>query len=759
MKILLAYFRLHSVRTAALLYFLLAGALTQVPLFNYVGYEFSAVMTIPAAFISGLLTIGFIRIHVHQAISRRKFITVIVHYFIVNGVLLSIPLAVMSANAFAVKNCSFAQGLAYYALLPLCSMIFAVSLALPLGILFRRARTIFIVLIIAILLQIVVITYTEPQLFAYNFVLGYFPGITYDETLNDLSSLVLYREFTLIASLLCVIIFFLAVKMIWSDYKLYENVQSFRVRKGDRILYGSAFICLCLLGYGHLERSRLGFQFSASDIQSGLGGMATTTHFVLYYPKGEMSEHDVQFLKAEAEYQYAVDVFRMKESLGRGEKVSVYLYPTGEAKRRYIGTATTNIAKPWRKEIHLTLDSFEDTFRHELVHVLAANVGLPVIGASDRMGLNEGFATAVDWNWPEFSPHEYAAAMQHEKLLGDPAALFTYTGFAVQQGSYVYIVAASFTQYLIDRFGVNRFKEVFPAGHFVEVYGVPLDVLIDDWEGFLRTVNASALPGETVRTLFAQQSIFRKTCARVTAERNSNAVQAIRVKNFAKAESEFSASFDDAQTAFALRGLFQSLIGQKKFHDVVSDYDALDAHSMLRFNPGVLLLLGDALWFLGDVPRALQVYRRVEGMNYSDAFSEAAALRCMIVKEPRLNAELRDYFYGNAADSSRAQLLEGLSRFNDSRAVAEYLHASELFRAKRYHEAGAAFHAVSILLTDNVLSFRCLMNGAEASYRAGEFERAKSMFWEAQNFTQYPTAIQQIGGWIERCDWMSSEMD
>ena len=66
------------------------------------------------------------------------------------------------------------------------------------------------------------------------------------------------------------------------------------------------------------------------------------------------------------------------------------------------------------------------------------------------------------------------------------------------------------------------------------------------------------------------------------------------------------------------------------------------------YNPGVLLLLGDALWFLGDVPRALQVYRHIEGMNYSGAFSEAAALRCMIVKEPRLNAGLRDYFYGAA---------------------------------------------------------------------------------------------------------------
>ena len=105
------------------------------------------------------------------------------------------------------------------------------------------------------------------------------------------------------------------------------------------------------------------------------------------------------------------------------------------------------------------------------------------------------------------------------------------------------------------------------------------------------------------------------------------------------------------------------------------------------------------------------------------------------------------------------KLLKSLRGFNDSRVVAEYLQASEFVRAKRYHEAGAAFHAVSKHLTDDVLSLRALMNGAEASYRAGEFEQAKGMFWEAQNFTQAPTVIQQIGGWIERCDWMSSEMD
>src|SRR5450759_1130813 len=182
MRNLLAYFRLRAVQTAALVYFLIAGGLTQVPLLNYVGYEFSAAMTIPAAFISGLLTVGFIRRHIHQPISRRMYLLVLAHYGIVNFVLLLIPLVVMSANALVVKNCSFTRGLMYYGLLPVITMIFSISLAAAAGTLFRHARLIVVFIILGILSHILVLTYTEPQLFAYNFVLGFFPGITYDET-------------------------------------------------------------------------------------------------------------------------------------------------------------------------------------------------------------------------------------------------------------------------------------------------------------------------------------------------------------------------------------------------------------------------------------------------------------------------------------------------------------------------------------------------------------------------------------------------
>ncbi len=758
MKILLAYYRLPSVRSAALIYFLIAGALTRVPLFDYLGYEFSAVMTIPAALISGLLTISFITVHMFQPLSRRKFLLVITHYGIVNATLLLVPLAVMSLNAFAVKNCSYTRGLVYFGLLPVCTMVFSVSLALAVAVLFKRAKLIFIMLVIAILSDIIFITYTQPQLFSYNFILGYFPGITYDETLNSVSSLLLFREFTLIASLFCLCVFFLCIRMVWPDYKFHENVVNFRVRKGDTALYASAVLCAALLVYGHLNGDVLGFRFSASEIQQALGGRAASGHFEFYFSNESLPANDVRFLKAEAEYEYGVVVSRMKESLVRGDKISVYLYPSGESKRHFIGTSTTNIAKPWRREIHLTLDSFDDTFRHELVHVLASGIGVPVIRASDRLALNEGLATAIDWSG-KFSPHEYAAALQRENLLGDPAALFTYSGFAAQPGSYAYIVAGSFCRYLIDRFGIQNFKQVFPMAHFVGIYGRSLDELAGEWEQFLKTVDGSAISSETVRTLFAQQSIFRKTCARVTADRNSRAVQAIRVKNYEAAEDEFLASFEDARTAFALRGLFQSLIGQKKYGEIVKTYNDLDERSMLRYNPGVLFLLGDALWLEGRSLEALEVFRRVEEMNYSDGFSEGAGLRRMIVREPRLNASLREYYYGNVSDSARGEILRRLVPFPESQSVVRYLQANESARKGAYHEAGLAYRNAMSGMADDVLLLGCSVNAAHAFYRAGEFEESKGVMWRAQNLTHFPTRLKQIEEWIDRCDIVAAEID
>lgn len=89
-SVLLAYFKTPRIQIAALLYFLIAGALTQIPLFNYLGYEFSALMTVPTAFISGIVTLQFIREHRTKPLTRRTWLFVLGDYLTVNGLLLLI---------------------------------------------------------------------------------------------------------------------------------------------------------------------------------------------------------------------------------------------------------------------------------------------------------------------------------------------------------------------------------------------------------------------------------------------------------------------------------------------------------------------------------------------------------------------------------------------------------------------------------------------------------------------------------------------
>jgi tetratricopeptide (TPR) repeat protein len=758
MRILRSYVRLHVVQNAAMLYFLIAGLLTQVPLFNYLGFEFSALMTIPAALISGMLTISFLNDHLTKPLTRRTWLFVTFDYLKVNVLLLLVPLFVMSVNAIAAKNCSFVQGLEYYFLLPVCAMIFSVALAMVIRLFFRHARIIYSLVVIVILLQIVVITYFKPQLFAYNFILGYFPGFTYDETLANISTLVLFREFTLIASLLLFVIFFFCLGQYSKRQSLRENLRQFHLLKGDSVLIPAAFVCAALLAVGHFTRETMNIEFSAGEIQHQLGGKAISEHFIFYLPPEKLSPQQVRVMKAEAEFAFRVVSTRLQEILPLGEKISVYLYPNEETKRRLIGTANTEITKPWLREIHLSLASFHDTFRHELVHALAANFGLPVIDASDKMGLNEGLAMAIDWQWGNHSLHEYAAALLREHDLERVENLFSTTGFMTQQSAFAYVVAGSFCRFLIDRFGIERFKRVFPTGSFVTVYGEPIDVLISEWKEFLRSVDDSTLPRETVETLFVQPSIFHKVCARVTATRNARAVQAVKVKNYSLAENEFSASYNEAPTAFALRGLFQSLLAQRKPKRVIEMFSQLPGSSMLTFNPAIVLLLGDALWMEGQPLAALQCYRKIESMNISGQYSETAALRRMIVEQPQLNQSLQFFYYGQLGDSTRRAMLIQLQQQNSTRDIANYLMAKELAKTKHFSDAAKLWTDDIIGFDDPVLRFASAMHAGETYYQGGAFEEAKSMFWQAKNYAASSFVQQEIDERIDECSFVEERI-
>lgn len=773
MSILVAYSTRTRVHIAALLYFMTAGVLTQVPLFNYLGYEFSALMTIPTAFISGILTIQFLREHRTKPLTRRTWLYVIGDYLLVNLLLLLVPLAVISLNALVVKNCSYVTGLTYYLLLPVVTMVFSVALALVVGTVVRRATIIFSLLVLAILLHIIVITYFQPQLFAYNLILGFFPGITYDETLSDITILIVYREFTLIAALMFFIVFTILVARWGSRKTVSDNITEIKEHfPRDKKLLGYAAVCFVIVFAGHLFRADMGFEFSTSHIQKELGRRSESDHLIFYYSDRDYSIQEVQRIKAEAEYHYrhVANILLPKKldakhpDLSGWKKIELYIYPSGEIKRRFIGTLNTNIAKPWKREIHLTKDTFESSFRHELVHILAAEFGFPIINASTRMALNEGLAVAVDWQEGLFSPHQYAAALLRDNMLNNVPALFSLSGFALQSSSYAYLVSGSFSKYLIDRFGMYRYKWAFANGNFVIAFGENLESLLAEWKAYLKSVDTSDLPSETVRALFFQQSIFYRTCPREVTEKNKRAVQAIRVKNYSVAEEQFSSSYNNAPTAYALRGIMQSLIAQQKYNEAVARFTELPENSVLRLNPSLLLFVADAYLLQEEREAALQLYQKIGAMNYTESFIEAAMVRKRLIIDGIEGEAIRTIYYEGVEDSVKLLFLQNKllqkseGSFGKESPSLHYLLAAVKERTGESFSAAMLYQTVLDSETGNDMKYFAAVRAANILYWKNEWERAKSLYWYAKNFAPTETMRDYLDERIELCDALSIEL-
>lgn len=756
-SVLGTYFKTTRVQIAALLYFLITGALTQVPLFNYLGYEFSAVMTIPTALISGMLTLLFVREHRAKPLTRRTWLYVIIDYIHVNFLLLLIPLIVITLNGFAVKNCAYTKGLAYYLLLPLVTMVFSVSLALVIGSYFKWSKTVFVLTILGLLSHIVVITYFQPQLFAYNFILGYFPGITYDETVGDMKTLIVYRQFTLIASLLLILIFVVGVSVVAPYESLLKNISSLKTTiRQHKVLWSCIAVAVLTLAAGHLYRSEIGIEHSADDIRRALGRRSESEHFIFYYAASDYSMPEMIRLKVEAEYHFRIAAARLESENIRQKKIEVYLYPTSSIKQLYIGTSNTNIAKPWKREIHLTSATFDGSFRHELIHILAAEFGFPIIRASTRMALNEGLAVAIDWEPGLFTPHQYAAALMREQSLENVASMFSLTGFAAQSSSYAYLVTGSFCRYLIDRFGIERVQRAFPNGSFLLSFGENLESLVKDWKVFLRTVDATEIPSTTVKAHFFSPSIFYKTCAREVAEKNQRGVQALRVKDYGSAEMEFMASYDDAPTAYALRGIMQSSIAQKKYREAIAKYDDLPEASLLRNNPSLLFLLADAYCISGNTAKALRLYDDIARMNFSEGFIEAAVLRLQMIVEQREPEAVRLLYYSGLEDSAKVAMLKDTVRFPSESVAFNYIRGTIMMGMEREDDALAYFHRVLARVSDeSEFGYFASTAAAEIEYRRGNYERAKHHYWNAKNAVLTAALDEYLNERIDVCDAVS----
>ncbi len=737
----------RSTIIASVVYLIVSLVCTQVPLLNYLGYEFSALIALVSSIGSLILTVHVVRARVTTP--PIAFFSALTR----NLILLLIPLVVMLTNALFVRNCSPIGGLFFFLLLPVVSCWFSTCVGFFCALHYTYAKIIALKFFAATILYAIYLGYFTPAVFAYNVFLGFFPGLTYDELLSVTPALVYFRVFTVA----------LGGVFLWMGLLLAGHTQMHQSTwsKGKMLLRAmtsrgnvwKSGLILAILIAVYLYRCELGFESTASYIRETLGDRMATEHVIMYYSPESCSEEEAHWVVREHEFQ--ISQILKELHISSTETIESYVYPSASVKKNLMGAGSTNIAKPWTRQIHVTQQSLEGTLKHELVHVLAGEFGMPVIRANLNTALVEGLAMALEWNWGNRTLHQYAAALLRFDKLANVASILETSGFVTQSSSTSYVIAGSFCRYLIDRYGIRLMLQAYRGKSFYEVYGKKAIELADEWKGFLHDVEVDEQERDVVDVFFRRPSIFGKVCARVIAARNAEAADAQRQNYFSHAANLYLQSYDESRGMESLAGHVASSFHGGNDSAVIAVLDTI----VLSGTPSQFLSLfntfGLALWTRGNSVRAEQLFVRVAKADVHDNLTESALIWIGAMRDSANQAALCRYARAVSPDSVRLVMLDSMVQ-NDEHWVPVLLKARLLLRIRRWKESSEMFERLAGSIPVERLEASRLRLLGTALFRQRRFDEAKVAFWASLNHHNSEWARVEMNEWVERCDWMSN---
>lgn len=482
-------------------YFILGLLLWQIPLFNILHAESSAVVAAVSFFTAGLSSLSFFRrgsAYVQQLAAQ--------------GLALFVPWLLLTLSLAWTPNCGYFQGLAFYVLFAVAGIPLSVSLAYAIHTLnVRYKRMLFVAAGVSIALSTLIYDlYLHPQFFVYNHVFGGVLGPIYDEELTIRPGLLAFR---VLSNLWAVVL-----------YLVGERLQSRSASRGASVRYTrGAVLAVLPIGLIYLFSAPLGLNTPAWYTQKVLGSLVQTEHFDIYYDAESIRPDDLERIAGDHEFEYERLAGLLE--LEVTDRIKSYLYPDSETKARLTGSRETSVAPVWLREpqLHVLQGAYSAVFPHELVHVFSREFGLPLIRASLLVGLVEGLAVALEPADGLPAPDEQviAAALsgvgyeggEAPDLAGALASTLSPSGFWTGRGAVSYTTMGSFVRYLFDAYGADRLKKVYATGAFEAVYDRPVRQLAAEWQARLLEMPAIAsAAGPLVGRRFTIPSLFEKRC-------------------------------------------------------------------------------------------------------------------------------------------------------------------------------------------------------------------------------------------------------
>jgi tetratricopeptide (TPR) repeat protein len=654
---------------------LVSGAITFLPLIGTLGYEYSLAISFILAFVSVFISAKFAGIEFGPKFGRQKgFGDLVSSIFITNYLIAFCPLVIGLASSTLKQDCFIKKGLYFYLLIPLITVFFSTGLGILCGTLFRRWGFLVAALIlISTICFSIWRVYNDPSFFFYNTVIGYFPGPLYDEVIPITTTFVVYRIMTL-----CWGILFLIFARLISGFK--HGSGGF----WDVVTFISI---VGVLVVAYLNENEIGISYTREYItQNYLKSSYETEHFVIYYPPGTKVAQNIRLIADDHEWRFKQlkNLFKINP----GEKIRSYIYPDTETRKKLIGAGETTVANPVKNEIHLVYDTFPDpVLKHELAHVMASGFGMSILHVSPKVGLIEGLAVASDWTRDGYTPHQWSKAMID---LGDAPDISTIVGlgfwYAPPRNSYT--LMGSFSRFLIDNYGIDKFKALYKTGDF-SIYGKRLDELSREWKSFLAGITIPSKLNILAKYMFQEPSIFQGTCPRRIAELKQMGFKEFDDGNFYGSKNLF---LEASELNPEDPGVIESLAYSYYFD---KDYDELgklleNEFPFSEVDRAILEnLRGNLLWQTGKVEEAESVFRNVVTLPLTDDLQRELDIKLSAMSAGgMIEGSIREFF-STTDDLIHVSSLEELIRHYPYYSPAYYLLGRIFYKNWEFEKAAS----------------------------------------------------------------------
>ncbi len=731
-----------------------------IKLLGVPGYEAAQAQTIFFAIASGFLTVSFIKRRSGESgdIPRGASIS-----FSALFSMLAVNTGVIGAFGLAYGACQWAMSLLWFAVLPLPTIILGVAAGTLAAVSIRKtwlAHLAYLAFALFMLAWELAAVWKLPVTFAYNMLLGYFPGPVYDRAVRVSAALLSSRfeAVCLAAALLCLAAMQARIRRAEGKARLLHLALIM-------ILSMSAFVVVSAFGQS------LGTSVSRKLIDKELGGKLVGKNVILHYPE-DLTKDTTRLLLLDAEFRFA----QQSRFLGltNPPPVSAYFYRNADEKKFLMGAAGTQYADCANREMHMNIQHPpHSVLKHEIVHVLAAPWGIKGLGFSPILGVTEGLAVASEVWRDDYPIPMWAAAMKKIGRLPKMSKNSGMTGFWKISGSRSYLAWGGFVAWLIDNYSMDAVRRVYLSGDWKKAFGEDVDQLEKRWRKDLDAVEVPAKLMKIATDKFYRKSLFEMRCARAVGTMTEDAWNAFdkgRVKKAGRLfENTYAFSGGNPRLGrYLIEACYESRdyecaenlakkIVETEGKALLDPTAAQEKIGNQRVAVQALAAQARMAWIRQDLKKARELYALVRRADIYSSLNREAAVALEALDDPALEEPMRKYFVDpDAHGSGDYQLMKALDLRPENGAL-HYMLGRRLYLKNQFDDAAKELvTALELGMPDPAVAHEAWRLAGINYFEAAKYALAARAFQTGRPPDLTPGEILEADEWIERCRFAES---